>query len=319
MHAVTIAAVRFPAFFGGIARQFVLGPIGGGEAAPTRLSDGMGLRIAIRERLHHLANWTNRYDPLMRATFKSADVVLVKSAENAMAIPRRYRSKCIVHLGIGIDERDVALDPLAREHGEEWSFRVLYAGRHVHWKGMEFGLREFARLLRSYPIAGLSLAGEGPAQGHWRKLATELGVADHITWLAWRRYEDMHALHRSHHVFLFPSLHEPSGMAVVEALAASLPVVCFKLCGPGVLVDDHVGRAVDVFSATNHDEAVDRLAAALLSVAALGAEAYRQLSRNAIAKTRGLFMDACKRLRSGRRCCHAVKGAGDDRAPIRAA
>jgi glycosyltransferase involved in cell wall biosynthesis len=290
VHAITIGGVRFPAFLGGIAQQFVLGPIGGGETAPIRLTDAMGLRVALVERLRHAAKWTNRYDPFMRATFKAADVVLVNSAESTMAIPRRYRAKCVVQLQIGVDEREIAPGPLAREDAEGRPFRILYTGRHVRWKGMEFGLRAFAQLLQSCPNASLSLTGEGPAEIRWKALAAELGVADRIAWLGWGKYEDLPRVYRGHHALLFPSLHEAAGMVVVEAFAAGLPVICFNLGGPGVLVDDRVGRAVDV-SAANYDEAVDRLAAALRSVAALDADSYRQLSSNALERAHTMVWD----------------------------
>ena len=290
VHAITIGGVRFPAFLGGIAQQFILGPIGGGETAPTRLTDAMDLRVALVERLRHAANWINRCDPFMRATFKAADVVLVNSAESTMAIPRRYRSKCVVRLQIGVDEREIAPGPLAREDAQGRPFRILYAGRHIPWKGMEFGFRAFAQLLQSCPNASLSLTGGGPAEIRWQALAAELGVADRVAWLGWGKYEDMPRVYRGHHALLFPSLHEAAGMVVVEAFAAGLPVICFNLGGPGVLVDDRVGRAVDV-SAASYDEAVDRLSAALQSVAALDADAYRQLSRNALERAHTMVWD----------------------------
>jgi glycosyltransferase involved in cell wall biosynthesis len=290
VHAITIGGVRFPAFLGGIAQQFVLGPIGGGETAPTRLTDTMGLRVALVERLRRAAQWSNRFDPFMRATFKAADVIFVTSAESAMAVPPRYRSKCSVQLQIGVNEREIALCPLAREHTQERPFRVLYAGRHVYWKGMEFGLRAFAQLLQSCPNASLSLTGEGPATARWKALAAALGVADRIAWLGWGKYEDLPRVYRGHHALLFPSLHEAAGMAVVDAFAAGLPVICFNLGGPGVLVDEYVGRAVDV-STANYDEAVDRLAAALRSVAALDADAYQQLSSNALERAHTMVWD----------------------------
>jgi glycosyltransferase involved in cell wall biosynthesis len=290
VHAITIGGVRFPAFLGDIAQQAVLGPIGGGETAPTRLTDAMGLWVALVERLRHAAKWTNRYDPFMRATFKGADVIFVTSTESAMAVPPRYRSKCVVQLQIGVDEREIALCPLAREHTEGRPFRILYAGRHVHWKGMEFGLRAFAQLLQSCPNAILSLTGEGPATIRWKALAAELGVADRVAWLGWGKYEELPRVYRGHHALLLPSLHEAAGMAVVDAFAAGLPVICFNLGGPGVLVDDRVGRAVDV-SAANYSEAVDRLAAALRCVAELDADAYQQLSRNALDRAHAMVWE----------------------------
>jgi glycosyltransferase involved in cell wall biosynthesis len=287
VHAVTIGGVRFPAFLGGVAQRFVLGPIGGGETAPTRLTDAMGLRVAISERLRHSANWINRCDPFMRVTFKMADMILVTSTESAMAVPRRYRSKCVVQRQIGVDDREIAPSPLAHGHTAGQTFGILYVGRHIPWKGMEFGLKAFAKLLQSCPNARLSLTGGGPAEMQWRALAAELGVADHVAWLGWGKYEDLPRVYRGHHALLFPSLHEAGGMAIVEAFAAGLPVICFNLGGPGTLVDDRVGRVVNV-SGVNRDEVIDRLAAALRSVAELDADAYRQLSRNALERAHAM-------------------------------
>jgi glycosyltransferase involved in cell wall biosynthesis len=282
VHAITLGGVRFPAFLGGIAQQFVLGPIGGGQTAPIRLSDAMGPRVALIERLRRAGNWVNRLDPFMRATFKAADAILVNSPESTMAIPARYRSKCIVTRQVGVDECEIATNPIARDVAERRPFRILYAGRYLHWKGMEFGIRALAKLLQSCPDATLTLTGGGPAERRWKTLAAELGVVDRITWLGWGKHEDLPRVYRDHHVLLFPTLREPAGMAVAEAFAAGLPVICFERGGPA-LVDDSVGRVVDV-SAANYDEAVDRLAAALRSVAELDADDYRQLSASALGR-----------------------------------
>jgi glycosyltransferase involved in cell wall biosynthesis len=286
VHAITLGGVRFPAFLGGIAQQFVLGPIGGGQTAPVRLTDAMGLRIAFIERLRHAANWINRLDPFMRVTFKAADAILVTSLESAMAVPRRYRAKCVVRRQVGVDEREIAPNPLTREIAVKRPFRILYAGRYLHWKGMEFGIRAFAELIKSFPDATLSLTGGGPAERRWKAVAVEIGVADRITWLGWGKHEDIPRVYRDHHVLLFPTLREPAGMAVAEAFAAGLPVICFQRGGE-VLVDDRVGRMVDV-SAANYDETVDRLGAALRSVAQLDADAYRQLSANALGRAHAI-------------------------------
>ena len=55
-------------------------------------------------------------------------------------------------------------------------------------------------------------------------------------------------------------------------------------------VDDTVGRDVDV-SAAKYDWAFDRLAAALRSLAELDADAYRQLSRNALERAHAMVWD----------------------------
>ncbi len=152
---------------------------------------------------------------------------------------------------------------------------------------MEFGIRAFAKLLQFHPDASLSLTGGGPAERRWKALAAELGVANRITWLDWGKHEDLPRVYRDHHVLLFPCLREPDGMVVAEAFAAGLPVICFERRGPA-LVDGRVGRVVDV-STASYNEAVDRLVAALSSVAELDADAYRQLSGNALERAHAIL------------------------------
>jgi glycosyltransferase involved in cell wall biosynthesis len=55
---------------------------------------------------------------------------------------------------------------------------------------------------------------------------------------------ELASVYRSHHVLLFPSLHDSSGGVVLDAMSYGLPVVCFDLGGPGVLVTGNSGIAV---------------------------------------------------------------------------
>jgi len=68
----------------------------------------------------------------------------------------------------------------------------------------------------------------------------------------------------THDAFLFPSLHDSSGNAVLEALSCGLPVVCLDVGGPAVLVDSSCGFRVQ---AGEPPLAVDTLAQALATLA----------------------------------------------------
>jgi hypothetical protein len=51
-----------------------------------------------------------------------------------------------------------------------------------------------------------------------------------------------------HDVFLFPSLHDTGGLAVLEAMCAGLPAVCLDVAGPGALVREQCGVKVPLGS-----------------------------------------------------------------------
>ena len=85
-------------------------------------------------------------------------------------MPRRFRNKAQIELAIGSEELAPVISrmpPLRRP--QDASFRVLYAGRYVDYKGMHLGLPAFARLVEADPEARLTMVGEGPAKRRWQK------------------------------------------------------------------------------------------------------------------------------------------------------
>jgi glycosyltransferase involved in cell wall biosynthesis len=54
-------------------------------------------------------------------------------------------------------------------------------------------------------------------------------------------------------VFVFPSMRDSGGLAVLEAMAHSLPVVCTDLGGPGVIVNNRCGRVVLTLGRSRED------------------------------------------------------------------
>ena len=71
-----------------------------------------------------------------------------------------------------------------------------------------------------------------------------LGIAHAVEWNGWMHQSELASVYRSHDVFLFPSLHDSSGGVVLDAMSYGLPVVCFDLGGPGVLVTENSGIVV---------------------------------------------------------------------------
>ena len=246
VHHVTYAGMRAPSFMGMLGIPFIFGPVGGGERAPWRLRRGYSLSGIVLEAARDAANLMIRLSPLMRDTFERADRIYVTSPETLGVLAPRYRAKACVELAIATDDVEDAPGPLAAAcTPDEGGFRVLYAGRFVDFKGMHLGLRAFALLTQKRPTARLTMVGGGPAGGHWRRLARKLRLDERIEWLPWQRSDAMGSIYASHHVLLFPSLHDSGGLVALEAMRHGLPVVCLKLGGPGTLVDDSCGRLID--------------------------------------------------------------------------
>lgn len=242
VHHITFGGIRFPTFLGLLGVPLVFGPVGGGESAPMLLRKGYPIRGKIVDGLRDLSNWMVRLDPLMHLTFATARYVVLRTPECAALVPLRYHPKIVFEREIGIECEDEAP---GRTLPAPDAPRVLYVGRNLYWKGMHLGLAAFAHLAERFPKARLTIVGGGPERGHWRKLATNLGIEESVLWVDWVDNRQIGDVYASHDIFLFPSLHDAGATVIYEAAANGLPIVCLALGAPGILVDRSFGIVVE--------------------------------------------------------------------------
>lgn len=259
VHHLTFGVYRQPSLLAFLDAPFVFGPIGGGEWAPRSFYRGLPFSARLREFGRDLANWVASIDPLLRTVFRKSKVILCKTEETRARIPKVSRTRAELFLEIGTEAR-----PTRRTRHDPGQFRVLYVGRFVPLKGLHLALPAFAGLVRDFPRATLTLIGSGSQEKSLRRMARDLGIEANVDWRGWlARDEALHEYAR-HDVFLFPSLHDSSGNAVLEAMTSGLPVVCLKRGGPAAIVDAFSGIAVDT---DDPSHAIQQLTDALLLLA----------------------------------------------------
>jgi N-acetyl-alpha-D-glucosaminyl L-malate synthase BshA len=92
-------------------------------------------------------------------------------------------------------------------------------------------------VLREVPVR-LLMAGDGPDRGPAERLARELGVEDHVTFLG--KQDHVERLIPKAHVLLLPSELEAFGLAALEGMACGLVPVATRAGGVPELVTDGV-------------------------------------------------------------------------------
>ncbi len=96
-------------------------------------------------------------------------------------------------------------------------------------------LLEAARLV---PDAVFVLVGDGPLREELEDRATRLGVEERVLFLGWR--EDIPEVLACADLFVLPSLYEGLPLALLEAMAAGLPIVATAIGGTSEAVVDGV-------------------------------------------------------------------------------
>jgi glycosyltransferase involved in cell wall biosynthesis len=242
-HHLNWATNRFPTFLAWMDVPFIWGPVRGGETAPSRLYRSLGLRPAIGEIARDTSTYATKLDPLVRRTADRAKRILATSHQTMEALPANSLPKTEVYPAIGINPaelemlccEDVTLPAEARMHCEA---RLLFVGRLISWKGCALAIRALEHLVSGGLDAQLTIVGGGPEEPALRKLAVELGVGERVTFTQNLPRKAVMQLYRTHHMLLFPSLHDSGGAAVLEAMYFGMPVICLDLGGPAQSVGD---------------------------------------------------------------------------------
>ncbi len=212
------------------------------------------IQTAEIERRWHLA--------VDRLTFRLCRLTVV----NSDSVRRHLR----VHAGIpahllrvihgGVDAAAIqSAAPLPRESlgAREGEHILLWVGRLDPVKGLDTLIDAVAALLHCVD-ARLLLVGDGPEAQRLQQRIARRHLEDRASMLGWR--SDVHNLMRSVDAFVFPSRTEGMPNALLEAMAAGLPIVTTDVPGCRDLVThEREGLLVPADDAAALARAIERL------------------------------------------------------------
>lgn len=261
------------------------------NALKSHLLGGFAARLAGRPLVWHVRDILSEAPArkwLLQAAYLGRPyVIAISEAVAAQFAPLRDRLNLrVIHNGIPLDK--FCPGPPSAALQEELGLReddqvVLVAGRLTPWKGHRT-LLEAMRLVRArHPRARLLVLGavtfwEAAYEEELRAKAHEEGVADIVQWLGFR--EDVAEILRLCSVFVLPSVEEPFGRALVEAMATGKPVIGTNSGGvPEVVADGSSGLLVPPHDGAALAQAITRLLSNPTEAEDLGAAARRRANR----------------------------------------
>jgi len=147
-----------------------------------------------------------------------------------------------------------AVESVARESFADPVF-VAY-GRMVEKKGFDVLLRAFARLRENGVVARLIIGGDGEERDSLHALTRELGLSSDVEFAGW--INDVSAFLDRGSIFVLPSLDEPFGIVVIEAMARGKPIVSTRTQGPREVLNDDIAYLAEVGDAESLAVAMQR-------------------------------------------------------------
>lgn len=167
------------------------------------------------------------YDRVVnRFLFKKYKVTPIALHEELRTAVNRYygcTNTVVVSNGIDVDKfkNGVSIRDELGISGD--SFVLCHVGSFSKPKNHEFLIKVFKKVLSYKPNACLALVGGGVLEDSIRKLVADEGLDGKVLFLG--RRSDINNVLKSSDVFVFPSLYEGFGIAVLEAEASGIPAV----------------------------------------------------------------------------------------------
>ena len=164
---------------------------------------------------------------------------------------KKFKAKRVEYIpGVGIDEKKIRnlsksepeyKEKLIKEFGIEKEDRVLItAGEMIERKNQIFLLGVVEKLKEKVnKKIKLIICGHGRLEDVLKARVKELGIEENIIFAGYRN--DLYSILSLGNIFLFSSLPEGLPVAVMEAMATGLPVVCSSVRGNLDLIDDNMG------------------------------------------------------------------------------
>ena len=144
---------------------------------------------------------------------------------------------CVVYNGVDLDRFNILADRSQMFPGSEGNKLIVLVGNMItEVKGHAVLIAAAQEVVKAYPKTQFVLVGEGARRPAFEKQAKDLGLESNFLFLG--RRNDVPAILTSCSIAVLPSLAEGLPNAVLEYLAAGLPVVATGLGGSLEIIED---------------------------------------------------------------------------------
>jgi starch synthase len=102
---------------------------------------------------------------------------------------------------------------------------IFFVGRHAEQKGIEHLLYGFKKFLDQDKDASLVIGGDGHMRQALENFTSILGIEDKVYFTGFIPSEELGDYYREAEAFISPSINEPFGLTITEALESGTPVL----------------------------------------------------------------------------------------------
>ena len=163
-------------------------------------------------------------------------VIAVSAPIREELLARRVPDERVVVIPNGITPDSAIRPQVAALVPPQFAPALVMIGRLIREKNVGIAVDVLARLHEHHPTAGLVVAGDGPLRGELEERVRRVGMGDWVRFLGF--VENAGGLLSRCDCFLLPSSTEGMPIALLEAMAAGVPIVASGVGGIPAAVRD---------------------------------------------------------------------------------
>ena len=184
------------------------------------------------------------YKPIEYAMAHITDVIIVTNLEDYEAVKKmKVRQDAYYVHGVGVDVSNITslkvdIKNKRKDLGIPDDAIVLCSvGECIKRKNQETAIRAFAQIKN--PNLYYIVVGDGELFEHLKSVAIELKIEDRLILPGYRK--DANEILKISDIYVFPSFQEGLSVALMQAMAAGLPVVASEIRGNVDCIDNNIG------------------------------------------------------------------------------
>ena len=181
------------------------------------------------------------YDQL----FKKGDLCIpISEHMKCQLISLGCNEKKIILHRIGVDTKRFSFRPCRLP--KDGIVRVISIARLIEKKGIEYGIRAVASIIKRNKKIEYNIIGDGPLKDQLQRLVHELGITSSVKFFGWKEQQEIVGMLNIGDILLAPSVTGKDGdqegipVAIMEAMAIGLPVLATKHSGIPELIEDGI-------------------------------------------------------------------------------
>jgi glycosyltransferase involved in cell wall biosynthesis len=205
--------------------------------------------------------YNNRFVWLDKLVFRRLSRYIWKKAKKVVALSQDLKTLAektapkqeisVIYNGINTEEF------FPGNNSEDNLINILFVGRLIERKGLEYLLEAFKNVSLDYPQARLLIAGDGPLRKKSQDHVDENGLGEKVKFYGIVSHDKINDIYQKSQIFVLPSLNEALGNVTQEALAAGLAMITTKT-GAAEIIDDN-GIIIEKKSSQSIETALRKL------------------------------------------------------------